>query len=90
MVVTVKQMKMGTAIEENRGSDFMKIKVKVVKEVKPKTMKEKFFETFPNAQRRHDNDLPQVCPFNLGWGEYNSDICIKNNCEDCWNMPYKE
>lgn len=68
----------------------MKIKVKVAK---PKTRLEKFYEIFPNAERK-GNGCPYPCVEALGWctGEECDNTLIENakTCKDCWNMPYKE
>ena len=54
-----------------------------------KTMKQDFFEKFPNAPKYNDN-YPKVCPNKLGYEV--SEKCamhrgVVGDCEECWNRP---
>lgn len=51
-----------------------------------KTLKELFYEKFPNAPK--DSDItPKCCPSSLGWG----DVCKGDGiCIECWNRKCKD
>ena len=49
-----------------------------------KTLKDRFFEIFPDAQK-NATGLPKPCPTWLGW----LDKCPEF-CEKCWNRPWEE
>ena len=52
------------------------------------TMKEHFFKLFPNAPR-NAKGAPEGCNRNLGWSTLEE--CVKyEDCNECWNRPYKE
>lgn len=50
-----------------------------------KTMKDVFFEKFPNALK-HENDLPILCPYHVGFVKEN-DSCVADTCLECWSRP---
>jgi hypothetical protein len=60
------------------------------KEHPQKTIRDDFFEKFPNAPK-HDGGNPIICPHALGYGDPFSN-CIKFNlnCKDCWSRPLNE
>lgn len=47
------------------------------------TMRDKFFEIFPEAPR-NENGNPECCIENLGWVKE----CDNGRCFDCWKKPY--
>lgn len=49
-----------------------------------KTMREKFFEMFPDAPKQSD-ETPGCCPRQLGWEEQ-----CDEECKNCWDRPYIE
>ena len=51
-----------------------------------KTLKDHFFEMFPDAPKNGDG-APKLCPNYLGWDEFE---CCDYNCEKCWNRPWEE
>ena len=52
-----------------------------------KTMKDVFFERFPNAVKR-DNGRPGICLKWLGFTPIRADCSV--DCADCWNQPAPE
>lgn len=53
-----------------------------------KTMMQDFFEKFPNAPKM-DNGEPNICPQNLGYGDFCCDD-TNHNCLKCWSRPMEE
>lgn len=53
-----------------------------------KTMIQDFFEKFPNAPKM-DRGEPNICPQDLGYGDFCCDD-TNHNCLKCWSRPLKE
>ena len=53
-----------------------------------KTYADDFFEKFPNAERRYDYEIPNVC-INRIYPNVECD-CDHKTCGACWHKPYKE
>lgn len=53
-----------------------------------KTLKELFYEMFPNAPKSSD-DVPKCCPTSLGWGD-DCEGSSDSFCKGCWNRKCKD
>lgn len=53
-----------------------------------KTYADDFFEKFPNAERKYDYEIPNVC-INRIYPNAECD-CYNKICSECWRTPYKE
>lgn len=55
-----------------------------------KTLKELFYEMFPNAPKSSEN-IPKCCPTSIGWGHAceGEEECI-GICTECWNRKCKD
>lgn len=70
---------------KDHSERFEEIVTKWDAEYPKKTLKDRFFEMFPNA-RTNSIGLPKPCPTWLGW----ADECPDLNCEECWGRPWEE
>lgn len=53
-----------------------------------KTLKELFYEMFPDAPKSFDN-IPRCCPSSIGWG-HNCEEERSGFCTECWNRKCKD
>lgn len=76
-------------LQATRPQEAISIVQQWSKEHPQKTIKDDFFEKFPNANKLCDG-IPDVCAANLGYFPK----CKHSNCEDycneCWNTVLKE
>ena len=65
------------------------------KENPPKTMKDDFYEKFPNAPKEY-NGTPRCCPYDCGYVEHETcqflddDEDDDTSCVRCWSRPFEE
>lgn len=74
-------------ISEN-AEQFVNTVVKWVEEHPRKTIREDFFEKFPNSLKDSSGN-PRICPEILGYGQFCCEN-IENKCTRCWNRPLEE
>ena len=74
---------------KGRSSEVEEIIMKWAKEHPRKTLRDRFFELFPNAPRGNRGN-PETCPSRLGWGDASDEECGDRDCSDCWSRPWEE
>lgn len=55
-----------------------------------KTLKELFFEKHPYAPATASNELPVICPHQLGWGTTEDCYDDPKGCAKCWDRLCKD
>lgn len=59
---------------------------------KRKTILDDLKEKYPNYQRSFKGETPSICPYKLGYEEYETanKNCFATTCAECWNRPLDE
>ncbi len=71
-------------LENKHSKEVVEIVEKWSRENPVKNMMNDFFEKFPNAPKKNNNE-PWCCPHHCGYAEDNS--CNVTGCLECWSRP---